>query len=110
MQFHLWTQKLKQLVGLLAPKDKSQRDVATMERVIYNACQEALLLQSPFGMVMRGPTAPPEAGKYQLPAALPPWRHVDMAKLPDFWLGKRRLTVSTSQVCRAGATLLDVWM
>lgn len=91
-------QKLQHLVGLLAKQSKSQKDIATLERILFEVCKEAMQTESSFGAAIRGPGPWSELERNKLPAELPPWSHIQMAKLPDFQLANGyRLTTSSLQ-------------
>lgn len=98
LRHNVGLQKLEQLVGLFAPGRKSQRDVAMLEKLIFDICNQAVDADSPFGKALRGPNPFPPPHHNRLPAALPPWGRVDLEKKKDWRLAnKRRLTTSCLQ-------------
>ena len=92
-------QKLTELVGLLAPEQKPQQDVSTLEGLLFKVCSNEMADASPLGLLLMGPdVAEAEAvadtfcPKLWDKSVLAAQRH--MLHLPD----QQRPTVSCKQV------------
>lgn len=94
-------QKLEQLVSLLMPDSHSQRDISTLETIVYKACTAAVESDSVLGQVLQGPT-PAASQAYKLPATFPLWQKGQLEKKKSFRLSNhRRLTTDCLQASSA---------
>lgn len=107
---NLWctSQKLEQLVGLLAPGKNTQRDATMLENVLYEVCEKAMKENTTLGELLRGPSALSSgvsSSKLSLPGALPIWKRGQLENMKRYRLPNgRRLTITCSQVACQNTT------